>query len=121
MGRRPWMLRPNGDLLAAWARLVAARGAASVSLTWVKAHLTPEEALQRGLPEAMRAGNARADDLAGAARERGYPEHLLLYIQDAASRYDKYARLVELVQAMMLSILSHAETLRDQYFRRGHS
>ena len=54
LGRRPWMLRPNGDLLAAWARLVTARGAASVALTWVKAHLTPEEALQRGLPEAFR-------------------------------------------------------------------
>ena len=69
----PWASCPNGDVLELIERAMRARGVASATVQWIKAHLSEEDALLRCIPpEAWRA-NQRVDEEA----KLGLAEHEL--------------------------------------------
>ena len=67
--RRPWGLRPDGDLWAAAARLIRNKGPESIRVVWTKGHATEEDVKSGKSCAAHKKGNEVADLLAGAAHD----------------------------------------------------
>ena len=119
LDRKPWLLRPDGDLWGHFQAAFLARGGVrSTRLSKVKAHLE-EAAVEDGrIPREQWLGNARADGEATAAN-RFHGPALGLFSRVAAARQERYQVLVGRIQRHILAIDSAAATRLGVAARTG--
>lgn len=94
---------PDADLWHVLKQVLCARGAGSVQLSKIKAHLTAEEAASRGVREFDRAGNDMADSY--ARRASAIDGALGVLAKSLAIKLQSRDRFMKAVHDMMIAIL----------------
>ena len=111
--RRPWGLRPDGDVWEAAAHLIARKGPDSIRVIWTKGHATDDDIREGKSCEEHRKGNEVADLLAGAAHEL-QPSDKAMAGRLAITRWTAAQRVVKAVHAFLREAIVERENLRQQ-------
>ena len=119
--KRPWALRPDGDLWAIAERAIQQRGAHSLTFTWTKGHATWRHMLDGVTTYRDAIGNGFADAAAdqGQAVTGKQPEQLIL--NEVAAQQSAYVSFICRMQRFAIVIINadKAERQRCDFKPKG--
>ena len=109
--RRPWEIKPNGDILKKRARTIQQRGEGAIKHTKIKGHETDDHVAKHTTTTLDKHGNDTADDFADRAYT-GFPEHLREFANPFVHKTESYAELVEVIQPTNIRMLEALQRRR---------
>jgi len=110
--RRPWGITKDGDLWQQFEKLVEAKGAKAIRITWIKGHAQAKHIEQGTTTWQHKEGNDLADSLAERAvvQDNDDALHLAGYYR---AKQDNLQKLVQKIHDMFLRVLKEDRRLRE--------
>ena len=112
--RRPWSLRPDGDLWEIAERAIKARGFNSIAVTWTKGHATWRHILEGVTTERSAIGNGYADAAADAGHEAVDKHDQQAVLNHIAAGQKAYTKLIARLQRYALAIMRADKVAREE-------